>query len=192
LSVAGLVWLVRQAASTEAAVAAWVYGLAGIGLYLTSSTYHVFARTPRTRQVLRRADHSMIFVLIAGTFTPVCMLAVQGWVRWPILAGMWTGALAGMALKIFAIDRFPRLGSALYLVLGWAGLVAFPALIDRPGLLALTAVGGMLYTVGAVLFSRQRPTLRPTWFGYHEVWHTLGVTAGVLLYVVNLNLVRGG
>jgi hemolysin III len=191
-SVAGLVWLVRSASSTQAAVAAWIYGIAGVLLYLTSSSYHVFARSPRARRLMQRADHSMIFVLIAGTFTPVALLGLEGPWRWVLLAGMWSAALGGVVLKVFAIDRFPRLGNALYLVLGWAALAALPALIHRPGMLALVAGGGLLYTGGAVLFFLNRPKLSPTWFGYHEMWHAFGVAAGVLLFVVNLGLVRSG
>ena len=173
-------------------VAAWIYGMAGILLYLTSSSYHVFARSPRARRVMQRADHSMIFVLIAGTFTPVCILALGGPWRWLLLAAMWTAAIGGVILKLVAIDRFPRLGNALYIVLGWAALAALPALIHRPWMLALIAAGGLLYTGGAVLFFLNRPKLSPTWFGYHEVWHAFGVAAGVLLFVVNLGLVRAG
>ena len=191
-SIAGLVWLVRSASSVQAVVAAWIYGIAGVLLYFTSSTYHVFARSPRARRLMQRADHSMIFVLIAGTFTPVCMLAVGGPWRWALLGAMWASAVGGVVLKIVAIERFPRLGNALYIILGWAGLAALPALLDRPGMLAMIATGGVLYTGGAVLFFLQRPKLSPTWFGYHEVWHAFGVVAGLLLFAVNLTLVRAG
>jgi len=191
-SMAGLVWLVRSASSTAAVVAAWIYGVASILLYLTSSTYHVFARSPRARKVMQRADHSMIFVLIAGTFTPVCILALHGPGRWVLLAAMWAAAIGGVVLKLVAIERFPRFGNALYIVLGWAGLAALPALIHRPGVLALIAAGGALYTGGAIMFFMGRPRLSPRWFGYHEMWHALGVAAGVLLFVVNLGLIRGG
>jgi len=191
-SVAGLVWLVRSATSTQAAVAAWIYGVAGVLLYFTSSSYHVFARSPRARRLMQRADHSMIFVLIAGTFTPVCILALSGPWRWVLLGAMWAAAIGGVVFKLLAIERFPRFGNALYIVLGWAAVAALPALIHRPGMLALVAIGGVLYTGGAVLFFLNRPKLSPTWFGYHEVWHAFGVIAGVLLFVVNLGLVRSG
>jgi hemolysin III len=191
-STAGLVWLVRSASSTKAVVAAWIYGVASVLLYLTSSTYHVFARSPRARRVLQRADHSMIFVLIAGTFTPVCILALHGSGRWVLLAAMWASAVGGVVFKLVAIERFPRVGNALYIVLGWAALAALPSLIHRPGVLALIAAGGVLYTGGAIMFFMGRPKFSPTWFGYHEVWHALGVAAGALLFAVNLGLIRGG
>jgi hemolysin III len=138
---------------------------------------------------MRRADHSMIYVLIAGTFTPVCILAMGGWWRWIILGLVWLGAALGIALCVAPRPRVPRFRTALYLILGWAGLAAVPALMRRPRDLLLVIIAGTLYTVGAMLFGRRRPTLRPDWFGYHEFWHTIGVSAGVLLFAVNLSLV---
>ena len=192
VSVAGLVWLVRSASSTEARVAAWIYGLTAVLLYLTSSTYHVFTRSPRARRIMQRADHSMIYVLIAGTFTPVCMLAAHGSYRWVVLAGVWAGAIVGVVLKLGFFDRSSKVGGALYIGLGWAGMVLLPSLVHRPTLLLLIGLAGLLYTAGAILFSLGRPVLAPRWFGYHEVWHTFGVAAGGILFFANLGLVRAG
>ena len=171
---------------------AWVYGIASILLYLTSSSYHVFARSVRARRIMQRADHSMIFVLIAGSFTPSAVLMLPDPLRWWSLGVMWGGAAVGVTLKLVAMERFPKLGAALYIVLGWAGLMAFPALAQRPGTLALFAAGGLLYTVGAIFFALNRPVLSPRWFGYHEVWHSFTAAAGALLYAANLGLVRAG
>ncbi len=192
VSIAGLVWLVRSAGSPEAKVAAWVYGVTSVLLYLTSGTYHVFARSERARRIMQRADHSMIYLLIAGSATPVGVLLLDGWWRAALLGLMWAGAVTGIVIKLVAFDRLAKAGGALYIVLGWAGALAFPALWTRPLTLALFAAGGILYTVGAVLFALGRPRLSPRWFGYHEVWHTFGVAAGVLLYVCNLGLIRAG
>jgi hemolysin III len=192
VSLAGLVWIVSSAPTARAAAAAWVYAVAAVLLYLASSTYHVFARSPGARKIMQRIDHSMIYVLIAGSFTPAAVLAIHDPWRWPSLAVMWVGALTGVGLKVFGFDRFRKFGSALYILLGWAGLMAFPELVHRPAVLALIAGGGVLYTVGAVLFSMQRPRLSPRWFGYHEVWHTFVVTAGACMFAANLGLVRTG
>lgn len=192
LSIIGLAVLVEAADTPRARVVAWVYGLASALLYLTSSSYHVFARSPKARRIMQRADHSMIFVLIAGTFTPIAVLAVPHPWKWVALAVVWAGAIGGIVLKLVALDRLPRLGGAMYIVVGWAGIVILPALWSRPGTLALIAIGGVLYTLGAILFAMHRPVLSPRWFGYHEVWHAFGIAAGVVLYVANLGLVRAG
>jgi hemolysin III len=191
-SVVGLIWMVESAPTARATAVAWVYGLASVLLYLTSSSYHVFAKSPRARRIMQRADHSMIFVLIAGTFTPLAVLGVQGPWKWAALVAVWLGALGGVAFKIIWLDRFPKLGGAMYIVVGWAGIVILPALWDQPGTLALIAAGGVLYTLGAILFALHKPILSERWFGYHEVWHAFGVAAGVVLFVANMGLVRGG
>ena len=189
LSVGALAWLVRSATTVEATVAAWIYGLAGVGCYLTSSLYHVAARSERARVILRRADHSMIYVLIAGTFTPLCLLAMGGWWRWTILVVVWLGSLAGITICVAPNTPLQGLSVALYIVIGWVGLAVLPALSGHPLQMALVVTAGLLYTVGAILFGRQRPVLRPDWFGYHEFWHTIGVVAGALLFVVNRSLI---
>lgn len=191
-SVVGLVFLVRSASTPRALAAAWIFGLASVLLYTTSSSYHVLAKSPTARRIMQRADHAMIFVLIAGSFTPSALLLMSDPWRWISMLVVWLGAACGVTLKLVALERFSKLGGALYIGLGWAGLMAFPALTRRPVALALFAIGGILYTVGAILFALHRPRLSPRWFGYHEVWHTFGVAAGGLLFAANLGLVRAG
>jgi hemolysin III len=189
LAVAALAWLVRSAASVEATVAAWVYGVSSVLCYLTSSLYHIVARTERARALLRRADHSMIYVFIAGSFTPVCLLAMSGWWRWPLIGLVWLGALVGVGLSVPARPRLPHFGVALYQILGWAGVAALPALAHHPVRVVLVGSAGLLYTAGAILFGLRRPVLHPGWFGYHEFWHGIGIVAGALIFVVNLSLI---
>lgn len=189
-SIVGLVWLVRSATSGRALVAAWVYGLASVVAYLASSLYHSVPRPGRVRWVLQRCDHCTIFLLIAGTFTPICLLTVRGTWCWVLLAGMWGGAVGGIVFKVAALERHRRAGGALYLVLGWFGILALPALVNRPEAFGLVVAGGLLYTVGAVLFFLRVPRLSPTWFSFHELWHAFGVLAGVLIFVANLHLIR--
>jgi hemolysin III len=190
LSLGALVLLVRSATSIEASVAAWIYGVAAVLCYVTSSAYHVGARSARARALWQRADHSMIYVLIAGTFTPVCLLGMAGWWRWILIAIVWLGAAVGVVLAAAPRRPLPRFRIALYLILGWAGMAAMPALVvHRPVGAALVVVAGVLYTVGAILFGLKRPALRPAWFGYHEFWHSMGIAAGALLFVVNFSLI---
>ena len=145
-SVLGLVLLLRVADSGLAHASAWVYGSAAVLLYLSSGVYHVFTQSPRAMRVMQRVDHSMIYVLIAGTFTPFGLLVLDGGWRWTSLAVMWSGALLGVVLTITAFERYRKLVAALYIVLGWAGLMVLPPLIDRPVLLVLVVLGGGLYT----------------------------------------------
>jgi hemolysin III len=191
-SVAGLAWLIAVAHTGRAVVAAVVYGIATIALYATSSSYHLYARSPRARTVMQRLDHSMIYVLIAATYTPACLLALHGAFRWTLLAIVWAGALLGVTVKLLALERLPKLGFSLYLVIGWAALLALPELVHRPLLLGLLGLGGILYTIGAVLFALRRPGRDAVWFGYHEYWHAFGVAAGAVFFAVNLGLVSGG
>ena len=188
-SVIGLVALVVVASTPTALVAAIIYGLAGVLLYGVSSSYHLLAHSPQAQKVMRRIDHSMIFVLIAGTYTPVCLLALNGVGRWFLLAAVWAVALLGIFLKISALERFPKLGGTLYIAMGWLAILCLPALWSRPGILLLGGIGGLIYTAGAVLFFTQKPQGWPKWFGYHEVWHTLGVTAGVAFLIMNFDLI---
>ena len=191
-SLVGLAALVHVAHGTLALVAAAIYGCATVALYFVSFSYHVLARGPRARRIMQRADHSMIFVLIAGSFTPVVLLALHGPWRWGLLGAVWMIALGGVALKCLALERFPRLGGGLYIALGWVGVVAAPAFLHRPLLGLLFVLGGILYTVGAALFASRRPRLNPAWFGYHEAWHTFVVAAGALMFAGNYILVRSG
>jgi hemolysin III len=192
VSAFGLGSLVYVAPTPQAKVAAWIYGLSAVLLYLTSTTYHVFTRSPRMRLVMQRVDHSMIYVLIAGTFTPICMLAMEGWFRWAILGFVWLGALTGVGLTVLAGHRYPRFGFGLYLALGWAGVAAFPTLVEDPARLFLMVTAGVLYTVGAVMFALHWPFPNAKWFGYHEVWHVFVVAAGVLFFIVNFGIIRQG
>ena len=191
LAVAALAWLVRSAASVEATVAAWIYGVSSVLCYLTSSLYHIVARTERARALLRRADHSMIYVFIAGSFTPVCLLAMSGWWRWPLIGLVWLGALVGVGLSVPAQPRLPHFGVALYQILGWAGVAAVPALAQQnPVWVVLVAQRRTpLHRRGDPLRPAKRPVLHPGWFGYHEFWHGIGIVAGALVFVVNLSLI---
>lgn len=179
---AGL-YLLSSAQTAAARVAVAVYWASLAGLFGTSATYHRLARSHRAVLWFRRADHSMIFVLIAGTYTPVCLIALPRAWGIPLLVAMWVTALAGILLKMMRLGARNVGGSSgswLYIVMGWAALLVMPALISNlDGVqIALLASGGVLYTVGAVVLGRRRPDPSPHRFGYHEVWHSMTVLAG--------------
>jgi len=173
------VLLVLLAPSRRAAVAAGVYGLSLSALFGVSALYHRVTWTPATRRWMRRLDHAMIFLLIAGTFTPVCLLAVGGPLGRALLTVVWGGAIAGIALQVAWIDAPKWVMAAVGVALGWVGVVALPAMVAHagwpPALLLLA--GGLLYSLGAWVYARRRPDPAPAVFGYHEVFHALVVAA---------------
>jgi hemolysin III len=173
---AALVVLVRGA---EARVAVAVYALSLCAMFGASALYHRVDWPPRPRAWLRRLDHSMIYVLVAGTYTPFALLVLEPALGWTILGVVWAGALAGVALSLVWIDAPRWLSAALYVALGWVAVVVLPQLWDRAGAMAfaLLATGGVLYTLGAVVYARRRPDPAPRVFGYHEVFHVLVIAA---------------
>lgn len=162
-----------------------VFGLSMILLYAVSSMYHIVSWNERTRQLLRAFDHSNIFVLIAGTYTPICVSVLDGRLGQIVLALIWTIAAVGVGVTIFNV-RLPRWGSTgLYIGMGWVSLIALPRLVHLlpvPALLLLLT-GGILYTIGGLIYVVQRPNPSPRFFGFHEIFHSF-VIAGSASFVV--------
>jgi hemolysin III len=129
--------------------------------------------------LMRRLDHSMIFLLIAGTVTPFALLTIHGTLATGILIAVWTGAMIGIAIELLWIGSPKWVSVILYLIVGWIGAIAFPAIVGSAGIGAglLIATGGILYTVGAVVYATQKPDPVPSHFGYHEVFHLLVIGA---------------
>jgi hemolysin III len=171
--------LVVWAPAGRATAATAIYAAALAGLLGTSALYHRISWRPRARAWLRRLDHSMIFVLIAGTYTPFALLVLDGTLADIVLVGVWSGAAAGIVFTMLWVDAPPWLTAAAYVALGWFSIIAVPAITARAGLgaLALLGVGGLAYTAGAVVYARKRPDPRPATFGYHEIFHMLVVVA---------------
>jgi hemolysin III len=163
-----------------------VYGLAVSGLFGVSALYHRGRWQPTVRARIQRVDHSMIFVLIAGTYTPICAHVLDDGSGAALLALVWSGALAGAALELrpTATPRGVLVGVSI--ALGWVALLAMPSLIDGLGWVAtaLLGLGGVLYTVGAVIYARRRPDPLPAVFGYHELFHALTIAGAALHYAV--------
>jgi hemolysin III len=176
LVVAGAGWLSR--------VATVVYALSLSGLYGVSASYHRVHWSPRALVRMQRLDHSMIFFLIAGTYTALCLLVLHHVWAYIVLALVWAGALVGVAMKIWGMERTKGITSAMYIVLGWLALLIAPQLVTHVSalVLALIAAGGVLYTLGAIVLLRRRPDPSPRVFGYHEVWHVMVVTAAACHY----------
>ena len=171
-----LVFSHPAAARTGAAI----YALSVAALFGTSASYHRIAKSVAARRVMRRLDHSMIYVLIAGTYTPLCLLVMPRAWGITMLAIIWTGALGGIAMNLIEVERFAVVSNILYVALGWAALIALPVMATRLQHLSLGLLvsGGVIYTIGAVVFLRRRPDPSPLIFGFHEVWHACTVLAG--------------
>jgi hemolysin III len=186
VSLACGVALILAASDGRARLAAGIYAVAVSALLGTSALYHRHNWGPRARRWMRRLDHSMIFVLIAGTYTPVALLALHGSLAKTILIVVWAGALGGVIFKLAWIDAPKWLFAAVYVALGWVSVAIFgelPAAIGWLGVAGL-ATGGVLYTVGAVVYASGRPNPWPKVFGYHEVFHALVLAAASLHYAV--------
>jgi hemolysin III len=178
--------LVALAEPGRAMVAAAVYAFAVSGLLGTSALYHRVTWAPAARRWMRRLDHSMIFVLIAATYTPVALLALKGTLATVVLWVVWGGALAGVIFKLAWIDAPKWLTAAVYVALGWVAVATIGQLPGAIGWLGVAglAAGGVLYMVGATVYARQRPNPWPGVFGYHEVFHALVIGAAALHYAV--------
>jgi hemolysin III len=187
---AGIV-LIVIADGTLAAVAAAIYMTTVLLLFGTSASYHRLAQTPRAREVMQRLDHSMIYLLIAGTYVPVCLVALPRSWGIPMLVMVGVLAVTGMILKLALFHRARYVSYSLYLVMGWVALIASPALVrNLSGLqLGLMIAGGLAYTVGFPVLVRRRPDPWPSIFGYHEVWHLLVVVAAGLHFAAISDLV---
>jgi hemolysin III len=175
-------WLSRH--DTPRLLSLLVYGMSMVELYTVSAIYHVGTWRPTTRRVLRALDHANIFVLIAGTYTPLCVNLLSGGLRVGMLVAIWALALTGIGLAAIN-ERIPRwVNASLYAGMGWAAILVTPALIAAMHWgVALMLLGGVLYSIGAVIYARMRPNPFPHVFGFHEVFH-LFVIAGSAAFAV--------
>ena len=173
-------------AGSAGAVSTAVYGVTILGLFGVSALYHRHTWTvPRNRALMRRLDHSMIFLFIAGTYTPVSVLALPRPTATWVLAVVWGGALAGVALKTTWPQAPSWVGVPIYVALGWVAVFVLPALLRGGGVAALVLLlaGGVLYTAGGIVYALRRPDPWPATFGYHEVFHAATVLAAACHHI---------
>jgi hemolysin III len=188
---AGIVLIVLS----PTAAARWgsvVYVVSAVMLFTTSAIYHRGRWSPKVGGLLRRADHANIFLLIAGTYTPFCLLLLSGTTRIVMLTVIWAGALLGIGFRVFWMGAPRWLHTPVYMLFGCAAVVVLPEFArgsERLGVgigvavMVLIAVGGALYLAGGAVYGFRRPNPWPTWFGFHEVFHTLTIMAFVSHYV---------
>jgi hemolysin III len=186
--------LILAAKPGKARVAAVIYGVAVCALFGVSSTYHLWRWGEVARRRMKRADHGTIFVMIAGSYTPVCLVVLRGALGISLLVAVWVGAITGLVLAITGVAERPGVGFSLYITLGWLAIIGLPQLISRESTLQLTLLisGGVVYTAGAIVLGCRWPDPFPKTFGYHEVWHSMVIAASTLHYFMILSLLRAG
>jgi hemolysin III len=188
---AGIVLIVLSPTPTTR-VGSALFAATALILFTVSAIYHRGTWSPRTWNFLRRFDHSNIFLLIAGSYTPFALIFLEGSARTLLLAIVWTGAILGVVFRVFWTDAPRWLYVPIYIALGWAAVFFIPQFADGArafdpavaiAVLVLVAAGGILYTLGGVVYGLKRPNPFPRWFGFHEVFHTFTVLAYATHYV---------
>jgi len=184
-ALAAAVVLLVLAPDSRARTACAIYGAGLVALFTCSALYHRWPGTSPVKPVLRRIDHSTIFVFIASSTTPPAVLLLEGSAQAIVLVSVWLGALAGVVMSVAWIDAPRWLQAACYLALGWVAVIVMPELFDAGGVAVgvLFVLGGVLYSIGAVTYARQRPDPWPGTFGFHEVFHLYVTLAAIAHYV---------
>ncbi|RSS55257.1 hemolysin III family protein [Streptomyces sp. WAC01280] len=182
--VAGLI-LVALSDSPRARIACGIYVLTACLLFGISALYHRGNWGPRGEAVLRRLDHANIFLIIAGTYTPLTLLLLPDSTGEPLMWAVWAAAAAGIAFRVFWVGAPRWLYTPCYIAMGWAAVFFLPDFMRAGGIavLVLVIVGGLLYSAGGVIYGIKRPNPSPRWFGFHEVFHSLTLAAFIVHYV---------
>jgi hemolysin III len=169
----------------EKAAAIIIYSLSLVGLFTASGIYHSVTASPETTKILRKIDHSAIYLLIAGSYTPFCVIAFTGFWRWGLLSIIWSMAVAGIILKVFIINTPRWLTAGLYVIMGWLSVFAAGEFLARlsPQSFGWLLAGGILYTLGAVIYITKKGNFFPGVFGFHEVWHIFVLLGAAAHYV---------
>jgi hemolysin III len=185
LAVAAGVVLVALSPTTGTRVAAGVFMLTAMLLFGVSAIYHTGTWSPRTKERLKRFDHSNIFLLIAGSYTPFALLLLDTRDATVLLVLVWVGALLGVAFRVFWLGAPRWLYVPVYIALGWAAVFWMPAFAKSasPAVMTMLIVGGALYSLGAVVYGFKRPNPAPAWFGFHEIFHTFTIAAFTSHYI---------
>jgi hemolysin III len=173
------IWLIVSAEQLAARVGTAVFVLSAINLFGVSATYHMGDWGPKVKTALRRLDHSNIFVIIAGTYTPLAILLLDSSAAQVLLAAIWVTAALGVLIST-VWPHAPRWVSVpLYLAMGWVSVFYVPAMLETGGaiVVSLIALGGLLYSAGAVVYGFKRPNISINWFGFHELFHAFTVAA---------------
>ena len=168
------------------AISLAIYGLSLVLMFSASATYHLVKATPEVIRVLRKVDHSSIYLLIAGSYTPICVHFLRGFWQWGFLEIIWGMALIGVAIKIFIINAPRWLTAGIYLLMGWMSILGIPEMAVAMPVSALIwlVIGGLFFTLGAVVYIRKKPDFYPRFFGFHELWHIFVILGCACHFIV--------
>jgi hemolysin III len=186
-----IVLLVLASSGLEKLISTLVYGLSLVGLFSASAAYHLVNAGPKVTAVLRKLDHSAIYLLIAGTYTPFCVNAFSGFYRWGLLAIVWAIAMAGIVVKLFYMGAPRWLSAGIYVLMGWLCLMAAGEMTTAltPFALGWLIAGGVIYTLGAVVYATKIFNFVPGKFGFHEVWHIFVLLGALAHFVAVLGVI---
>jgi len=191
-----VVLLIVGRGSLDRTLALTIYGVSLVLLFAASATYHMVKGNPKVMQFLRKLDHSAIYLLIAGTYTPFCVIMFDGFWKWGMLAIIWSLALIGIVVKIFIINAPRWLNAGIYILMGWLSIISIGEMLRvmPPWALTWLLIGGVVYTLGAVVYITKIMNFLPGKFGFHEVWHIfviLGALAHFIAIAFFIAPVRG-
>lgn len=172
--------------SLTKAISLTIYGITLVLMFSASSAYHLVSASPRVIAILRKIDHSAIYTLIAGSYTPLCVNFFQGFWQWGLMAIVWGMALVGVITKIFIINAPRWVSAGLYLIMGWFAVLAIPEMVSSMPLNALYGLmsGGIFFTLGAIVYIFKKPDFYPGFFGFHEIWHIFVILGCACHFVV--------
>ncbi|MBT3321240.1 MAG: hemolysin III family protein [Anaerolineae bacterium] len=193
LSLLGLIALVIiTLGETPKLVSSIIYGITLIAMFSASATYHMTISSPKVIEILRKVDHAAIYLLIAGTYTPFCIIAFSGFWQWGLLSIIWSLAFIGVGIKVFIV-RAPRwVNAGVYLIMGWLVITAIGEMVNTLPAISITwlIIGGIIYTLGAIVYITKKMDFKPGIFGFHEVWHIFVILAAVAHYISILVFIR--
>ncbi|NTV36505.1 MAG: hemolysin III family protein [Anaerolineaceae bacterium] len=195
LALIGTIFLLVPAirsGNTVQVLAFAIYGASLIALYTASGLYHSLRLSEPGTRTLRRLDHTMIYILIAGSYTPICLIPLRGAWGWSLLGVIWGLALAGLFVSLFYLNKPRWLTAGIYILMGWLAVVAFIPLLRQvpPAGIFLMVLGGVIYTGGAVVYALKRPNFKPGIFGFHELWHLFVMAGSAAHFMMMYNVIR--
>lgn len=191
LSLIGLIYLLYLGwGNARKVTSLLIYGISLIGMFAASAIYHMTIASQKVVKILRKVDHAAIFLLIAGTYTPFCINAFHGFWQWGLLAIIWGLALVGVTIKVFIVNAPRWLNAGVYLLMGWLIVAATKEMLAtlNPDTLIWLLMGGITYTLGAVIYITKKLDFKPNIFGFHEVWHIFVMLAAAAHYISVLSI----